>query len=104
MGPNFREILPLLLQHGVRFILIGGGAALAHGAARITYDVDLVYARDPENLRGLVAALSPPTLPARRAAGVAVPLGRADDPGRPQLHPDHRAGGSGPAGRSRRRR
>src|SRR5687767_3257780 len=74
MEPNFRELLPLLLRHQVRFILIGGGAALAHGAARITYDVDVVYARDPENLRHLVAALqahqpylrgAPPGLPFR---------------------------------------
>src|SRR5581483_2564602 len=59
MGPNFREILPLLIEHEVRFIVIGGGAALAHGLARPTYDVDVVYARDPENLRRLVAALAP---------------------------------------------
>jgi predicted nucleotidyltransferase len=59
MGPNFREILPLLVQYDVRFIVIGGGAALAHGAARLTYDVDIVYARDPEDLSRLAAALQP---------------------------------------------
>jgi len=58
MGPNFREILPLLVQQGVRFIVIGGGAALAHGSARVTYDIDIVYARDAENIRKLVAALA----------------------------------------------
>lgn len=58
MGPNFREILPLLLRHNVRFIVIGGGAAIAHGLARATYDVDVVYARDAENLRNLTAALA----------------------------------------------
>lgn len=74
MGPNFREFLPLLLQHNVRFIVIGGGAAIAHGLARTTYDVDVVYARDAENLRHLAAALqayqpylrgAPPGLPFR---------------------------------------
>jgi predicted nucleotidyltransferase len=59
MGPNFRGILPLLLHNNVRFIVIGGGAALAHGTARITWDVDVVYARDPENLRNLVTAIGP---------------------------------------------
>jgi hypothetical protein len=59
MGPNFREILPILVRNAVRFIVIGGGAALAHGAARLTYDVDVVYARDPENLGRLVTASSP---------------------------------------------
>ena len=34
MDPNFRDILPLLVRQNVRFIVIGGGAALAHVAAR----------------------------------------------------------------------
>ena len=59
MGPNFRDILPLLIRNHVRFIVIGGGAAIAHGSARATYDVDVVYARDPDNIRNLVAALQP---------------------------------------------
>jgi predicted nucleotidyltransferase len=59
MGPNFRAILPLLASHNVRFIVIGGGAAIAQGAARATYDVDVVYARELENLRNLVSALQP---------------------------------------------
>lgn len=72
MEPNFRDILPLLLKHQVRFIVIGGGAAIAHGLARATYDVDVVYARDAENIRRLAAALqghqpylrgAPPGLP-----------------------------------------
>ncbi len=56
---NFSEILPLLVANQVRFIVIGGGAAIAHGAARLTYDVDVVYARDAANLAHLVAALRP---------------------------------------------
>jgi hypothetical protein len=43
----------------VRCILVGGGAAIAHGASRLTNDIDIVYARDPENVRRLVAALLP---------------------------------------------
>jgi hypothetical protein len=35
--------------HGVRCIVIGGWAAIVHGAARSTNDVDLVYSRDPLN-------------------------------------------------------
>src|SRR5579885_1088213 len=57
MDPNFREILPQLIRHNVRFIVIGGGAAIAHGLARSTFDVDVVYARDAENIRNLAAAL-----------------------------------------------
>ncbi len=56
---NIRDLLPLLVRNDVRFIVIGGIAALAHGAARFTYDVDVVYARDEENLRHIVSALRP---------------------------------------------
>jgi len=40
------------------FILIGGLAAV-HGAACATYDVDVLYARTPENIERLVEALAP---------------------------------------------
>jgi hypothetical protein len=56
---NFSALLPLLVQNEVRFIVIGGGAAIAHGLARATYDVDVVYARDTDNVRKLVGALRP---------------------------------------------
>lgn len=59
MSPSFQQLLPLLATHNVRFIIIGGIAGLAHGAARATYDSDVVYARDPENIKRLVAALKP---------------------------------------------
>jgi hypothetical protein len=38
---------------------VRGLAATIHGAARATYDVDVVYARTPENLSRIVAALAP---------------------------------------------
>jgi predicted nucleotidyltransferase len=53
------RLLTALANADVRFILIGGVAARAHGAARLTQDVDLSYARDDANLARLVAALSP---------------------------------------------
>lgn len=59
MESNFDTILPVLVNHGVQFVVIGGGAAIAHGAGWLTYDVDVVYARDAENLARLVAALKP---------------------------------------------
>jgi predicted nucleotidyltransferase len=59
MAANFRGLLPLLLDRHVPFILIGGGAAIAHGLARLTYDVDVVYSRHPDSIRNLVAALAP---------------------------------------------
>jgi hypothetical protein len=42
----------------VEFIVIDGAAALAHGSARLTQDLDVVYRRSPENLDRLTGALS----------------------------------------------
>lgn len=39
--------------------MVGGIAGAAHGLARATYDLDVVYARDEENLERLAAALAP---------------------------------------------
>lgn len=56
---NFAEILPLLAEHGVECILIGGGAGIAHGLARSTYDVDVVYSRAYANLERIANSLLP---------------------------------------------
>lgn len=56
---EFEKLLPVLCQAGVEFILVGGLAAVVHGASRATYDVDVVYSREPENLDRLAQALSP---------------------------------------------
>lgn len=55
---ELRALLAALVETGVDFILVGGMAATAHGAARVTYDVDIVYARASDNLERLVEALS----------------------------------------------
>ena len=56
---DFKGLLKALGQGDVEYILVGGVAAAAHGSARLTQDVDVVYARSPENLARLVAALAP---------------------------------------------
>ncbi len=56
---DFAAVLRALSDAGVRFIIVGGAAATAHGAARLTQDLDLVYRRDEENLRRLARALEP---------------------------------------------
>jgi len=43
----------------VEFIVIGGVAATAHGSARSTVDLDVVYRRTRENVARLAAALAP---------------------------------------------
>jgi hypothetical protein len=54
---DFASLLALLGNHHVEFIVVGGAAAIAHGSARLTQDLDIVYDRLPENLERLVAAL-----------------------------------------------
>src|SRR5262245_33641711 len=54
---NFKEILPLFHQAEIKYILIGGGAGIVHGQARLTQDVDLVISRDPANLKRIVDLL-----------------------------------------------
>ncbi len=56
---NFPAMLRALQDAGVEFIVIGGLAATAHGSARSTLDLDVVYSRSSENLERLVAALQP---------------------------------------------
>jgi hypothetical protein len=54
---DFEALLGTLDRNKVDYIVIGGAAALAHGSARFTQDLDIVYSRSPENLGRLVTAL-----------------------------------------------
>jgi hypothetical protein len=47
----------LLLDHQVRFIVIGGVAGAAHGSPSITQDLDICYDRSPDNLERLTSVL-----------------------------------------------
>lgn len=73
-SPRFDPVhmLRRLQAHRVRFVLVGGLAAKAHGSPTLTVDIDICYARDRENLESLAAALgelgaklrgAPPDLP-----------------------------------------
>jgi hypothetical protein len=57
-------LLRALQQESIRFIVVGGAASTAHGSARLTLDLDVVYDRRPENVERLVTAIRPfrPTL------------------------------------------
>lgn len=55
------ELLELLARAEVRYIVVGGVAGTLHGAARLTQDLDVVYDRNPENLKRLARALDPLT-------------------------------------------
>jgi hypothetical protein len=66
------QLLIVLLKNEVAFIVVGGVAAIAHGSARLTFDLDVVYERSTENLQRLAAALAPYN-----------PYPRGDPPGLP---------------------
>ena len=61
---EIEAILTRLSQGQVEFVVIGGVAALAHGSARVTFDVDVCYQRTRENIERLCQVLAPlhPTL------------------------------------------
>jgi len=71
---SVEALLRALSEQSVEFIIVGGVAAAVHGSARVTYDLDVVYRRNTENLARLAACLSchqpylrgaPPGLPFR---------------------------------------
>ena len=73
------ELLGALLDGGVEFILVGGGAAVVHGAPITTQDVDIVHRRGDDNVDRLCAVLK--SLDAR----IADPGGRDLTPSRDAL-------------------
>jgi hypothetical protein len=58
MNPSFREILELLNKHQVEYVVIGGVAAVIHGAPVTTFDLDALVRVSDENADRLVAAFS----------------------------------------------
>ncbi|MCL2419139.1 MAG: nucleotidyltransferase [Conexibacteraceae bacterium] len=57
--PDFRPtaLLRELVHRGIDFVVIGGIAMIGHGSARLTRDLDIVYAVDPANLDALGEAM-----------------------------------------------
>lgn len=70
---DFASLLRTLAQHRVEFILVGGAAATAHGSARLTQDLDIVYRRTVENLARLATCLAP-VKPYLRGAPTGLPF------------------------------
>lgn len=56
---DFNALLRLLRENQVEFIIVGGAAATAHGSARLTFDLDIVYKRSRENIARIVNSLKP---------------------------------------------
>lgn len=54
---DLEALLERLHGAGIEFIVVGGTAAVLHGAPITTVDLDIVHRRTPENLRRLIALL-----------------------------------------------
>ncbi|WP_437646974.1 hypothetical protein [Sorangium sp. So ce362] len=50
------DLLGVLARHRVDFIVVGGVAAVIHGAPVNTFDMDVVHARTPDNIERLLGA------------------------------------------------
>jgi len=58
MAQSFRRIIELLERHGVEYVVVGGVAAVLHGAPVTTFDFDALFKVDPENIERLATVLS----------------------------------------------
>jgi hypothetical protein len=54
---SVEAIVGALAGREVRYLVVGGLAVIAHGYERLTKDVDLVFALDPDNIRRGLGAL-----------------------------------------------
>lgn len=52
------EILRLLAEHEVEFIVVGMTAGILQGAPLTTFDLDIVHSRQPENVARLLRVLA----------------------------------------------
>ena len=55
---DFRAVLTALAEADVDFVVVGGVAAVLHGAPATTFDLDLVHSRAVESYRRLHAVLA----------------------------------------------
>ena len=58
MRPGLPALFGSLAKHEVRYVLVGGLAAVLHGVPRSTLDVDLLIEATPENAERLLRALA----------------------------------------------
>jgi predicted nucleotidyltransferase len=59
LATNIEKLLKALYDQELGFVIIGGAAAVLHGSAYVTGDLDICYSREKENLKRLATALAP---------------------------------------------
>lgn len=57
LSRDFRDFIDCLIDHEVRFLIVGGYAVAAHGHPRLTKDLDVWILADPANANRVIAAL-----------------------------------------------
>jgi predicted nucleotidyltransferase len=57
--PDFSQLLAKLVDTGFEFVIVGGYAAVAHGSAQVTRDIDICAVLTSENVETLRKALAP---------------------------------------------
>ena len=55
---SFASMIQGLSAAGVRFVVVGGVAAAAHGSAHVTFDLDICYDAAPDNVARLAKLLA----------------------------------------------
>ncbi|MBN1306832.1 MAG: nucleotidyltransferase [Chitinispirillaceae bacterium] len=55
--PHFSELLKLLEDKNVEYVIVGGYAMAYHGYPRFTKDIDIFYRNTSENIKRIRTAL-----------------------------------------------
>jgi len=56
--PDFKDLLVLLNEQKVEYLIVGGFALAFHGAPRFTGDIDVFVRPNPENAQRIMCALA----------------------------------------------
>jgi hypothetical protein len=54
---QYQDVFKSFQEHKVRYVVIGGIAAILHGVPRTTVDLDILIEATPENARRFLEAL-----------------------------------------------
>jgi hypothetical protein len=55
---RLKDVFASFQRHDLRYVVIGGIAAVLHGVPRATFDLDILIERTPSNAQNLLDALS----------------------------------------------
>jgi hypothetical protein len=58
MYPDFKELLSVLNEHRVKYLVVGAYAVSVHAQPRATKDIDILVRPDPENAKAVFMALA----------------------------------------------